>query len=96
MIEKILQPGSVVSVPKGPARHVGIVDWHRAVIHASKKSGMVVRDPIEVFADGYPIRHEGYPGDLPPEQVVARAEEWISVHPAPSTRGNLACLGGRR
>lgn len=79
MTEKILQPGSVVSMPKGPVRHVGIVDWHGAIIHASKKSGKVVRDPVEAFADGRPIRQEGYPGDLPPETVVARAEQWIGT-----------------
>ena len=79
MTEKILQPGSVVSMPKGPVRHVGIVDWRGAIIHASKKSGKVVRDPVEAFADGRPIRREGYPGDLPPETVVARAEQWIGT-----------------
>lgn len=79
MLEKILQPGSVISVPKGPVRHFGIVDWHSAVIHASKKSGMVVCESLEVFADGKPVRQEGYPGNLPPEIVVARAEEWIGT-----------------
>ena len=77
MPQQFLKPGEVVSVPEKFYRHLGIDLGDGTVIHASKKKRKVVCEPMGEFAEGKQIRYEGYPGKLPPEQVIDRASELI-------------------
>lgn len=77
MVEYILQPGAVVSVPELFYRHYGIDIGDGTVIHASKKKGKVVREAMSAFAEGKPVRYHGLPGTLSSEQVIERVAQLI-------------------
>ena len=66
-------PGSVVSVRIGPVRHVGIAISSQRVISCSLQQRRVVEETLEEFSGGHPVTIEGYPGTLPPFEVIARA-----------------------
>lgn len=77
MEQHVLQTGSVVSIDKILYRHVGIDTGDGRVIHASKKKGIWVWEPVGEFSEGKPIRYEGYPGNLPGDEVVGRAARLV-------------------
>ena len=72
-------PGSVVSVPAYLVfRHKGIVSdrWYRGkpmVISNSARVGHGAEEPWDLFSSGQQWTDEGYPGNLPPWQVLERA-----------------------
>lgn len=74
------RPGEVVAVDAGPLglfQHVGIVTEFGTVISNSKRSGCVAEESLSEFSCGRLVRSLGYPGGLPPYQVVCRARSQI-------------------
>ncbi|MCB2102027.1 MAG: hypothetical protein KDE22_14215 [Rhodobacterales bacterium] len=72
------RPGTVVAARFGFYKHVGIVSdrWDRdgpMVISNSKRSGHGAEEGMRLFAAGTPVRIVGFPGTLPPDEVLARA-----------------------
>lgn len=68
-----LMAGTVVAVRIGPYVHVGIVSERGTVISASKRQKCVVEEALEEFSEGREVRIRDCAGNLPPEQVIARA-----------------------
>jgi hypothetical protein len=78
-------PGSVVSSPLPLwLRHRGVVSdrWHRGkpmVISGSARAGCVCEESWDDFADGQPVKEEGYPSALPPWEVLRRVRSLIGT-----------------
>ena len=76
-------PGTVVGRPKGRLIiHVGVatdraVDGWQTVVAACGRHRAVVEQALPAFASGHPVRDRGYPGTLPPDEVVWRARRLI-------------------
>lgn len=78
----LLQPGLVVATPAGPAglgTHVGIVTDAGTIISCSLRRGGVAEESPSEFSGGAPITPIGYPGNLPPLMVIARARMKIGT-----------------
>ena len=79
------QPGTVVSVRVFLIfRHIGIVSdrWHRGrpmVISNSARSGTVLDESWDVFAQGRTVSIQGYPGRLPAHEVLRRARSLVGT-----------------
>lgn len=61
--------------------HYGISTGCGTVVSASMRTGMVIEECIEIFSGGNAIISKGYPSDLIPSVVLAKArsavgEEW--------------------
>lgn len=74
----LLRPGVVLRVSHGIYDHVGLVSDRRvggelAVISHSADAGGVVEEPLSVFAGTRTFYIDGYPGQLPWFEVMARA-----------------------
>lgn len=110
----VLQTGEIVAVRVSGVWHEGIVDRERDadgrphVWNKSKRTGRVEREPWDRFAGDLPTIRIGYPGQLEPSEVIARAraregEEWTPIHNCqrftrachgvPSTTPELDALG---
>ena len=77
-----LAPGTVIAVWVGFIRHVGIVTdrtygAHPSVISNSHRAGGVIEEPLPVFSSGQDVDVVGYPGSLPPQQVLQKARSRI-------------------
>jgi hypothetical protein len=73
-----LVPGAVLRVSHGAYDHLGLVgdQWiggERAVLSLSATHGGLVEEPFSTFEGGRRVTLEGYPGSLPPEEVIRRA-----------------------
>lgn len=73
-----LPPGTVFRVSHGLYDHVGLLSDHwingeRAVVSFSARNGGLVEEAFSQFACGRGVVAEGYPGQLPPLVVLARA-----------------------
>lgn len=91
----ILPPFGPIDVPPGLCvsvtapvfiRHYGIVTdriVHDAptVISLPNAKGGVVEETWTEFAGGNPVRVDGYPGALPPDEVLARARSCLGRGP---------------
>ena len=72
------RPGTVVAARFGLYKHLGLVSDRWAgdgpmVISNSKRSRHGAEETMAVFSAGTPVRIVGYPGDLAPDEVLARA-----------------------
>jgi hypothetical protein len=81
-----LAPGMVVSVPKGPVTHVGIVSRRLLggmpkVFASSPRTYGAAEVTWWEFGDNQPITVQGYLGDLPPGEVLWRAEALVGQLP---------------
>lgn len=106
--------GEIVAVRISGVWHEGIADEQRdahgapLIWNKSKRTGRVEREPWERFAGDLPTIRIGYPGQLEPAEVLARAraregEEWTPIHNCqrftrachgvPSTTPELDALG---
>jgi hypothetical protein len=79
--------GYVVSVP-APffIRHFGLVSNERVddaptIISLPNAKGGVVEETWEDFAGGNAVRIDGYPGALPPTEVISRARSCLGRGP---------------
>lgn len=77
-----LVAGTVIAVQVGPIKHVGIVTdrtygAHPSVISNSHRAGGVIEEPLPVFSSGQHVDVVGYPGSLPPQQVLQKARSRI-------------------
>lgn len=97
-----LRAGEIVGVRISGVWHEGIVDLERDetgrpyVWNKSKRSGRVERESWATFGAGLPALRIGYPGTLPPEDVIARARERIGEEWTPidnCQRFTRACHG---
>lgn len=75
----LLAVGTVLSVPRGPITHYGVVigamsAFQPIIVASSKKYGRVIAQSLEEFSDGSPVTVVGYPGNLSPEVVAIRAQ----------------------
>jgi hypothetical protein len=73
-----LLPGTVLRVSHGLYDHVGLlsdigIDGERTVVSFSARSGGLLEERFSQFADGREVLVDGYPGQLPPFVVLARA-----------------------
>lgn len=62
--------------------HYGIATGYGTVISSSMRTGMVLEESIELFSGGFSIISKGYPSDLIPSVVLAKAknsigEKWV-------------------
>ena len=57
--------------------HYGISTGYGTVISASLRTGVVLEESIEIFSGGYSIINKGYPSDLIPSVVLAKARSAI-------------------
>jgi hypothetical protein len=77
----LVTPGDVIGIPYRGVCHTGIVSGVEAgavrVIHKSKRRGRVVEESAADFARGRAVERLGYPGALPPAEVVGRARARI-------------------
>jgi hypothetical protein len=89
-----LVPEMVVSVPKGLFTHVGIVS-HRSyggmplIFASSPQTNGADEVTWWEFSGGQPVKIEGYPRDLPPGEVLRRAQ-WL-VRRLPYDAGTQNC-----
>jgi hypothetical protein len=89
-----LLPEIVVSVPKGPFTHVGIVS-HRSyggmplIFASSPQTNGAAEVTWWEFSGGQQVKIEGYPRDLPPGEVL-RCAEWL-VGRLPYDAGSQNC-----
>ncbi len=85
-----LQPGSVVAIPVWPGvsflpfRHLGIVtdtNWISGprIISCSLRQGGVTEESVEEFSNGAPVTVVAYPGNLHPDEVIARARSRLGT-----------------
>ena len=78
-----LRPGTIVSVSTYFFyRHKGTVSdrWYKGkpmVISSSARTGQVREEPWDVFSQHGTVLVEGYPGKLPPNEVIQRARDRI-------------------
>jgi hypothetical protein len=73
-----LPPGTVLRVSHGLYDHVGLlsdrwIDGERAVVSFSARNGGLIEEAFSQFASGRGVAAKGYPGQLPPLAVLARA-----------------------
>src|ERR1051326_8483815 len=77
-----LPPGFVLSTHKGPVDHFALISDNRSggilrVIGTSPGTYGVAEIPYWSFSRGQMVHAHGYPGDLPPEEVMARARSIV-------------------
>lgn len=70
--------GTVVRVSHGWYDHVGLIGdnifrGERTVVSFSAKAGGFLEEPFSAFASGRQVTIDGYPGGLPPQNVMQRA-----------------------
>ena len=75
-------PGTIVYVQIGPIKHYGVLSDHRAnglqnVISSSKFKNAVVEENIDDFSQGNTVYSGGFPSNLAPQKVLARARSKI-------------------
>jgi hypothetical protein len=94
-VKPIFPPFGPVYIPTGFAvsitapvfiRHYGLIAERYTngapnVISLPNSKGGVVEESWEEFAGGNPVRVDGYPGALPPEEVIQRARSCIGQVP---------------
>lgn len=75
-MNELIRPGTIVGVWIGIIQHVGILTESGTVIANSFVHGGVIELPVPRFTIGKRLSLKGYPGRLPPQEVVtnARAE----------------------
>lgn len=79
-----LLPGTVVESDRGLYRHVGLVTerhvkGERSVLSFSADAGGLLEEPLSAFARGGQIAVKGFPGELSPSAVMARARSAINT-----------------
>jgi hypothetical protein len=73
-----LRPGTIVRVSHVLYHHVGLISdrfigMERAVVAFSAAAGGLHELPFSAFQQGRDVFDDGYPGQLPPDEVLRRA-----------------------
>ncbi len=75
-----IRVGEIVSVRIfGIVEHVGLVTENGTVISNSMRNSGVIEQSLAEFSAGKEVTRSGYPSDLPPSIVVARARSRLGA-----------------